>query len=347
MRKISLSELAKQLGVSKTLVSLVLNGKGDAYGISAETQEKVKEAAARLNYRPNRMARGLRTGQTNVIGLVVADISNPFYSRITRSIEDHAAAHGYNLICCSSEEDTEKEKRLVDMLVHEYNVSGLIVSTTQSTGEQFSQLRKEHIPFVLIDRNLPRLETNYVGVDNARGAYEATMHLIRSGYKRIGLLTISPQHLSTIRERAEGYKNALKKAGIRFDKKICRDIPFDTMRESVYAEMQRLVSPPHSVEAIFLVNNNLTAYALEYLQEAGLRVPQDIAIVSFDDVEYFRFSNPPVTAVEQPLQEIGAKAVEILMGEIKSGDKQMNPKQIILQANLIIRKSCGSFLKAK
>ncbi|MBI3511585.1 MAG: LacI family DNA-binding transcriptional regulator [Bacteroidetes bacterium] len=345
MKRISLNELAKQLNVSKTLVSLVLNEKGDAYGISKATQKRVIRKAAELNYRPNLMARGLRNGKSNVIAVIVADISNPFYSKISRSIEDSASRLGFQIIVSSTEENIIKEQRLVEMLVNEQNVNGIIVASTQNSSAKLNAFRRNGLPVVLIDRNLPNAELDYVGVDNYQGAYEATRHLLSLGYKKIGLLKISPSFLSTIKERTRGYEDALKDHGIRPDPQLIREIPFATMRSSTHREVRSLIAPPKSIEALFVVNSNLAAFAFEYIHETGLRVPQDIAVISFDDVEYFRFSNPPVTAVAQPLEEIGTKAVEMLMHQLNNKNKKIKPEKIKLETELIVRKSCGAFLK--
>lgn len=345
MKKISLDEVARSLGVSKTLVSLVLNNKGDAYGISKETQKKVLKKARELNYRPNLVARGLRTGQSNIIGLIVADIANPFYSKIARSIEDKAQRHGYHLMICSSDEDPERESGLIDLLIEGQNVNGLIISTTQQKTGQLTQLKKSGYPLVLIDRYLPQFSASYVGVDNFLGAQKMTEHLINLGYRKIGLLTITPNFLSSINDRVAGYKEALKKHNIRFDPKLVRDIPFNSIQESIGKELRDLMAPPHRVDAVFMLNNNLCAYGLEYLHEAGWRIPNDLAVVSFDDVEFFKFSNPPVTAVAQPLEAIGHKAVELLLEQIRHKGTQQKPKTIELDTELVIRRSCGYALK--
>lgn len=344
MKRISISELAKALKVSKTLVSLVLNGKGDAYGINKLTQKRVLRKAKQLNYRPNQIARGLRRGKSNVIAVVVADIANPFYSRISRSIEDYAGRHGYNIIVCSTEESAEKEHQLIDMLVNEQNVSGIIVSTTQEKSTQLVQLQKSGIPVVLIDRKSGNAQLDYVGVDNFRGAHDATKHLLSLGYRKIGLLKITPSFLSSIRERTKGYEAALREAGIKPDKNLMREAEFSALKSDVRKQVKDLLAPPRSVDALLVLNSNLAAYALEYINEAGLRIPQDIAVVSFDDVEYFSFTYPPVTAVAQPLEEIGRNAVELVVNRIKNENVQAKAKSVELKPEFVVRRSCGAFL---
>ncbi|HEU4719407.1 MAG TPA: LacI family DNA-binding transcriptional regulator, partial [Bacteroidia bacterium] len=240
MKKVSLNDLAKALNLSKTLVSFVMNGKGDAYGINPETQKKVQAMAKKMNYRPNLIARGLRTGKSNLLGLIVSDIGNPFYSRISRAVEAEAEKHGYYMMVCSTDENETREKRLVQMLLEEQGVNGLIISTSQHDPEYFRELKKSGYPLVLIDRSINGLKIDYVGVDNYKGGFEATMQLLNVGYKKIAMLRISPSFLSTINDRARGYMDALKERGIKPDPKLIREIPFDDIREKVFTAVREL-----------------------------------------------------------------------------------------------------------
>jgi LacI family transcriptional regulator len=342
MKKVDLDAVAKAVGVSKTLISLVLNNKGDQYGISAKTQKAVIKKAQELNYKPNLIARGLRTGKSNIIGLVVADISNPFYAKISRSIEELASKSGYNLIICSSEENEKKEEQLIEILIKGQNADGVIISSTQKTSAFFNRLQKEDTPFVLIDRYIPKLNSNYVTVDNFKGAFDVTEQLIDKGYKKIGMLTISPHFISSINDRVKGYKAALKKNHLTFNPKIVREIPFNDLYASIEKEINDLVSVPNTIDALFVVNNNLAVYCLEVIHKIGLNIPEDIALVCFDDLEMFKFCNPPITAVAQPVEEIGHKAFDILLEQMKNKGKvtKNNYQQIVLPTELIIRKSC-------
>lgn len=342
-KKISLADIANSLGLSKTTVSMVLNNQGDANGINKETQKRVQAKAKELNYKPNQIARGLRLGKSNTIGLIVADISNRFYARISRSIEDSASILGYNLMFCSSEEDATKESDLITIL-KERQVDGLILSSTQVSNEEILRLKQEDYPFVLIDRYFPRVSTNAVTVDNYKGAFDAVEHLIKAGYQKIAELKISPSHLSTIRDRDLGYKAALKKHNIRFNKNLIREIPFDNLKESVFKELKSLLMPPTSVDAIFVLNNNLAIACLECIREMNLRIPQDIALLSFDDLDIFKICHPPITAVAQPVEEIGKKAVDILIKAINNKGKTPQYEHVVLPTSLVVRESCGSYI---
>ena len=340
MKKISLSDIAIECKVSKTLVSMVLNGRGDAYGISKETQERVYAAAEKLNYKPNQIARGLRLGKSNTIGLVVSDIANPFYAKIARGVEDYASKSGYNLIICSSDESAEKEAALLRML-KERQVDGLLISTTFSSSKEIMSLIKESVPFVLIDRFFPHTDTHYVVIDNYKGAFDATEHLINLGYTRIAHMTVTPTHLTSLKERKRGYLDALKKHDMRINKRFICQIPYGDIKKNVYKELRELIASPNNVQAIFLANNNITVAFLECVNEMKLRIPHEIAIVSFDDIELFKVYYPPITAVAQPIDEICKRSVKTLLDEIKNHGEISERVRIKLEPKLIIRESCG------
>lgn len=343
MKKVSLNDIAKSLGVSKALVSMVLNHHGDKNGISQETQKRVWARARELNYQPNQIARGLRLGRSETLGLIVSDISNSFYARIARKVEDTARQHGYNLIFCSSDEDEQIEEKLINMM-RERQVDGLILSTTQHNGRLIEQLRRDRFPFVLIDRYLQGVEANSVTVDNFQGAYDATRHLLRGGFKRIALLKILPNHLSTIRDRALGYEEALHDGGVTVDRALIREIAYSNINEEVYAALHELMLPPHNIQAVITTNNSLATACLGYMNEAGMRIPQDLALVSFDDIDLFKYCYPPVTAVAQPVDELGERAVKMLLELIVDGEKA-GVRSVVLSPKLIKRRSCGSFLR--
>jgi len=338
VKKISLSDIARELGVSKTLVSLVLNGRGDEVGISKETQRRVVEMAEKMNYKPNLVARGLRLGASKTIGLIVPNIANPFFARIARVIEDESDRYGYRVMSVSSDEKPDKEMGLIKVLL-ERQIDGLIMATCLKERKEIRALQDDRIPFVLIDRHFPQMKTNYVVVDNRLGAYQVVDHLVRQGYRRIGLLRISPSYLMPIRMRYEGYRDALKEHGIRYDKRLVKEIPFDSIEEDMEQSLLELLKRPVNAEALFFLNNDLTVAGLNVIKKIGLRIPQDVAIVSFDDLLLFRLLYPSITAVAQPWKEMAREAVRILMKEIQAADKPVEKEQIILPPEVRIRKS--------
>ncbi len=339
-KKVSLADIAQNLGVSKTLVSMVLNGKGDENGISKKTQDRVMELANELNYKPNQFARGLRIGRSNTIGLLVSDISNPFYSKLARYVEDAVSEAGFNLMICSSDESEEKEMKLLEMLLNK-QVDGIILSSTLESTDHIESLQNENFPFVLIDRTYENYETHTVVVDNRSGAKEAVEHIIQNGHKKIAALIISPAHISTQIERLEGYKEALKSYQIPINEYYQKVI----QREDIYKNICQVIvewkNDRMMPTALFVSNNQIAIGCLEALRDNGLSIPRDISIVSFDDIDLFRLYSPPVTSIIQPINSIARNAVEILLGEIKSREtaETVTKKHKLLQANIVIRNS--------
>lgn len=336
-KKTSLADIAYALGVSKTLVSMVLNGKGDANGISKKTQEKVLELAKKLNYKPNQFARGLRMGRSHTIGLIVSDISNVFYSKIARYVEDKASTYDYNVIMCSSDENADKELKLAEMLL-EKQVDGLILSPTHDNLSRLNDLVADTVPMVLIDRTFNCCEKTHVIVDNIKGASDVAKCLADSGHRNIALFTITPTYLSTQVERREGFKKELERRNIHFDEAMSYEIPFDNINETICSIVKEWKSKGNMPTALFTANNLLALGCLECFRQNKVRVPQDISLVSFDDIDLFRFSSPSITAVAQPVEQISHKAVDLLMDSVKNTARQ-KIQRVCLKPKLQIRES--------
>lgn len=337
-KKVSIADIAKSLGVSKTLVSLVINGKGDAYGINPETQKKVLAKTKELNYTPNVLARGFRTGKTNTIGLIVSDISNRFYSRIARRVEDYAWSKGYSVIICSTDENVEKERRQIKLL-QERKIDGLIISTSQTQPDQFNQMIKSNFPHVLIDRVFETNNSPQVTVDNYGGAEIAAHHLLDQGLKNIAILSITPEHISTIEQREKGFIETITKANIKIPNHWHIKTPFAEMETAIDKTIEKLQNQNHLPEAIFALNNNLTSYCLSALKRLKISVPNDVALISFDDMLYFDFTNPSISAVAQPVEQIGEQAFDLLLKQINLVSKAEDHQTVILPVNLIVRES--------
>lgn len=341
MKITSLKDIASQLGVSTALVSIVLNNRGDEKGISAETQKKVWNLAEKLNYRPNHVARSLRLGNSKTIGLIIADISNVFYSVIAKSIEEKASQNGYSIMFMSSEENPKKEEEMLRVLINK-GVDGLILSTSFSDRNQMRKLRDSNIPFVLIDRYVPGVKTNYVVSGNYQGAFDMTEHLLSLGHTRIALLHVTPPHLTTMKHRILGYQEALRKNGHQVKSKLIKEIPYDNIKKNMERTLKELILV-EKIDSVFFLNNKLTLAGLEVLKRLNIRIPYDISIVSFDDIDLFSFSYPAITSVSQPKEEIGRVAFEVLLNQIN--DREAKMQQIVLPVKLNIRESCGSSMK--
>lgn len=336
MKRLQLEDLSKQLGYSKTLISMVLNGKGNQYGISKKTQAAVLDAVTQMNYTPNKFAKALRTGKSYFVGLIVTDISNPFYSTIAKSIESVLFGQGYNLMVCSTEENEEKEKSLVEMMLNQQGVDGLIVASTFKTPAFYEQPRFSRTPIVFIDRVLPLFNTNYVVIDNYGGSMELVNQLIQSGQKKIACFGITPSYLSTIEDRLNGCKDAMRRNGLTLDPNLIRYIGFDNIDADVEKTLKELQRDKNIPDAIFALNNHIAVALLRILKKKEFSaLASKIRIACFDDIELFNIIDQPVLSVSQPVNEIGKNASLILLDVIAG--KQMNKSNIVLSTKLINR----------
>lgn len=336
MKKISIKDIAIEAGVSTTTVSFVLNEKAKENRISDAVSERVKQVAGRLNYRPNHMARGLRTGQTKTIGLMVEDISNYFFANMAKMVEDEADKCGYKVLYCSTENSDAKAVELLDMLRHR-QVDGYIITPTRSLEKEIEVLQKDGKPVVLVDRYFPAVPTHYVVVDNFNAAYEAIRHFIGAGYRNAGIITTDSGQMQ-MQERLEGYLAAMKDHGLKTGRKLIRKISFQATREEAIGEIGEMISGMQKPAAVFFTTNYLGIYGLESVKKLGLRIPEDIAVISFDDHDLFRLHTPSITVVSQPVREIGRQAVDILMCALKG--QLTARRQVVLPVSLVVRDSC-------
>lgn len=336
MKRLQLEDLSKQLGYSKTLISMVLNGKGDQYGISKKTQALVLDAVAKLDYTPNKFAKALRTGKSYFIGLIVADISNPFYSTIAKNIEHVLFERGYNLMVCSTEENEEKEKRLVDMMLSQQGVDGLIIATTFKNSSYYDQPRFGRVPVVFIDRILPMFNANYVVIDNFGGSLEIVNKLIKKGSKTISCFSITPSFLSTIEDRVNGYKEALQRNNLKYEETLLKPIDFNHIEQDVRRSLTELLAAHPETDAIFTLNNHIATAILKVLREKEFeKYANKIRIACFDDIELFNLIDKPVSSVSQPIEEIGKSASTLILDIIDG--KQTGKSNIVLSTKVIER----------
>lgn len=328
MKKASLKDIAESLGVSKALVSLVLNGKGDERGINRQTQEKVKAKAKELNYIPNQYARGLRIGRTNTIGVIVPDISNIFYGKLCKAIEQEAYAKGFNLIISNTYEDSQKEKKLISDLINR-NIDGLILASSFDDKNEIDGLRQNDFPFVLIDRVFENFDVDAISVSNKKGAEKAVEFLYSKGVKKPVCFTISPVYVSSVSERIQGYLSAVKNPA---DAKLFQ-IPHDNIEEEVANALIEMKNQDY--DGVFCVNNNIAKALLKHLSKHGAST-ENIRIVSFDDIEVFDIAYPKVTSIAQPIEEMGRKAVSMLVDRFNNPEGHQ-PQHLILDTTLIER----------
>ncbi len=315
---------------------MVLNGKGNQYGISKKTQSAVLDAVSQLDYTPNKFAKALRTGKSYFVGLIVADISNPFYSTIAKNIEHVLFDRGYNLMVCSTEENEEKEKRLVEMMLNQQGVDGVIVATTFKDSSFYDQPRFAKTPLVFIDRLLPLFNTNYVVIDNYGGSLEVVTYLIKKGSKKIACLSITPSYLSTIEDRVNGYKDALLKNKLKQDDSLIKLIRFENINEDVDNALKELLTSHPDLDAVYALNNHIATALLKTIRKKEFEKHSDrLRIASFDDIELFNIIDKKVVSVSQPIEEIGKNA-SLLMLDIIDG-KQLNKSNVVLATKVIER----------
>ncbi len=337
-KKLLLADIANELGVSKTLVSLVMNNKANEQGINRKTQERVRKKLSEMNYQPDMLAQGFRTGKTKTIGLIVSDISNLFYSRIARIIEDHAWEKGYNVLICSTEENSLKEQEQIRLLVNR-KIEGLIISSSQEDTGAFDKLIESGLPHVMLDRTFSGMLSPAVSVDNFTGAKLAAEHLLEQGIKKIALVTISPEHISTISRRIQGFESALADAGITIPDEWYIRAPFHQIDQTLKEKLQLIIHSGNMPEAIFTLNNNLTSTCLKHLHNLSVKVPEQMALIGFDDVTYFSFTQPSISAIAQPTDQIAEKAFDLLLRQIEQKNIPQNERNIQLEVNIIIRES--------
>lgn len=329
-KRVSLKDIAQKLGVSTALVSYVLNNKKEGR-IGKEVAEKIRATAKKLNYRPNQLAKSLKTNKTFTIGLIVADIANPFFSTLARIIEDEAEKNKYTVIFASSDEKADRSQKLIDVLVDRH-VDGIIIAAAENTEQQIKQLKKRNIPFVLIDRYFADLNANYVGVNNYEAAYQATKHIIETGRKRIGMIGFKTT-LPNLEDRKKGFVQALEDHQMSSLKSSVVEVSVDATKEEVEQAIDRLLALPKPIDALFFASNKLSTFGLKYLNSLSVKVPNDLALCSFDESDATELFYAPLTHIRQPLREMGVLAVDRLM-KVIAGEKKI--AQVELEAKLIV-----------
>ncbi len=326
-------DVAKRAGVSPATVSRALSG---ARGVSEATRQRVLAVAQELQYSPNYIARSLKKRQTNTIALIISDITNPFFTTLARGVEDKASEHGFNTIFCNTDEDPRVEAAYVELMLRR-QVDGLLISSC-SDGRSLSLLSRRDVPVVLVDRKVKSSSWDCVVGDSEYGAYVLTKHLIEVHGKRKIAIISGPLVLSTSRERVEGYTRALKEAGVTPREEW---IFIGTYKEDFgYQATRRLLEYGPSVEAIFAGNNVIAVGAIRAARELGVRVPEDLALVTFDDFDLVSTLFPFLTAAKQPAYTMGTLAVEMLLERIR-GEKIRERREVVLRPEIIIRRSCG------
>ncbi|HZG87962.1 LacI family DNA-binding transcriptional regulator [Paenibacillus sp.] len=333
MPRVKMEDIAKMAGVSKSTVSQYLNKRYEF--MSAETKDRIEKVIRETGYQPNTLARGLKVKRTQTIGVIVANILHYYSTAVCRGIEDYCNQHGYNVIICNADDDPGKERGYIEMLLAK-QADGIICVTTGENNELLGDLVRRSYPLVLVDRKAEGIETDGVYSNNEQGAFDAVEHLIRQGHRRIALLSPEIHRVSTRRERYAGYAKAHRTHGIPLNDTYVRFVDEFSGLKALLQELLRLPEPP---TALFCSNDLSTVETLRALKETGIKVPERIAIVGFDDSPWTDLLEPPLTRVVQRTFEIGARSAERLLLKIEQPDA-VEPTVQIMDCELKIGGTC-------
>jgi LacI family transcriptional regulator len=326
----TIRDVAAAAGVSAATVSRVMNGKAD---VAADLRQRVLAAVSELGYRRNGPARSLRTRAALVLGVIISDITNPFFTAVVRGAEDQAQLAGYSVVLANADEDVAKEARYLEVAADE-QMAGVLLSPASPRRTSIDVLVERGIPVVTIDRRLTAAAVDSVTVDNHSAARKAAQHLIDQGCRRVGIVA-GPVQTTTGASRLAGYRAALRAAGRTVDASLVAYADFRT--EGGYVATRTLLRQRQPPDGLLFSNNLMTVGGLRAIAEAGLAIPDDIAIVGFDDAIWTTALRPPLTVVAQPTYEIGQTAAQLLLRRIE-GEK-FPPRRVVLRAELIVRAS--------
>lgn len=336
---VTIKDIAALAGVSFSTVSLVLNGKASENRISEDLEKKIIAIAKELNYRPNTLARSLRRGVTNTIGFVISDVSNIFFIKLARYIEKEAMKYGYRVFFASTDEKDSKCIEVIDTFLNQ-QVAGLIIIPAQGLEEKINQLSNAKVPFVLVDRYFPKINANYVIMNNWQSSYDATDYLIKKGKRRIATFSYATDFFH-MAERLDGYKAALKSNNIRFDKRLVLEVPFldnDKSAELLKEYIPHLVEDL-KIDAIYFQTNSTAIPGIQILYERYIKEGKQISVICFDDNDFFKLLQPPINSLLQPVEEMGIESVRILIDEIKNKRANRMKSKTVYSAKLVERNS--------
>jgi LacI family transcriptional regulator len=334
----TIHEVAKRAGVAAITVSRVINNSGYA---SQEVRERVMATVKEMGYVPNRLASSLRSRRTNVLALVLTDITNPFFTVAARGVEDIASKAGYTVIFCNTDEDRQKEKKYVEVLMQN-RVDGIILVPSGFDSESVETLQQNGIPVVVMDRSVTGQSVDQVRCDSFEGAYKLTRLLIGLGHTQIALLN-GPENVSTASDRLSGFKQALDESGLDSLKQVHLAGAFT--RASGYEMTRQALALSPRPTALFAANNFIALGTLRALEESQVRVPADMAVVTFDDLPESLVITPFLTVAAQPVYEMASKATELLINRL-AGNAGEGFDEIIFPTEIIVRQSSGGVIQS-
>ncbi len=332
----TINDVAKKAGVSITTVSYVLTGKRF---VSEDLQKRVRNAMKEVGYRPNKLARSLRVGKTDTIGLIIPDSSNLFFAEFSRHIEDIGFANHYTVILCNSDDNPVKQNEYLDVLITK-QVDGIIFTSVNNAKSDIQILFDANIPFVIVDRD-DGMNADTVLVDNFAGGYEAASYLISLGHTKIACIT-GPSAVNPSANRYKGFLKALDENGIRIPNDYVKSGDFRYM--SGEQAMTKLLNLPDPPTAVFVCNDMMAIGAIRAIQLANLKVPNDISVIGFDNIPISDAISPALTTIAQPINEIAEKAMSILFSRMQ-GEAVSSFERVILKTKLVVRDSTSAYIK--
>lgn len=326
----TLADIARRANVSVATVSRALNGSGY---VRPELRERILAIARELNYVPNRMALGLLTKRSQLALLLVPDVTNPFFAAVVRGVEDALAAQGFQLVVGNTDDNPYKERNYLRRALG-HAVDGVIAIVASSAASDSAHWRQLGVPLVLVDRACEGVEADVVSSNNESGAYQATRHLLALGHQRVASIT-GPLRLQTARDRLAGFQRAVREYRVPADQVAV--VEGDFREEGGYRAMRELLRRQPPPTAVFAANDVMALGALAALEEAGLRVPEDVAVAGYDDIPYALRVRPKLTTVAQPKYEMGAAAAELLLQRLTDPERPV--QRVLLEPRLVVRES--------
>jgi LacI family transcriptional regulator len=332
---VTIRDVAQRAGVSSMTVSRVIN---ESTRVSPETRSRVERAISELGYVPSRLARGLSAQRTGTVAVIVPDVANPFFTLLVRGAEEVARRAGYRAILCDTRADLAVEREVIEEMIA-HRVEGIAIApVSDRSRDQLRRLVKFGIPFVLVDRTVPGIDADAVLGDSGDGAERLVQHLIALGHRRIGLIVESDE-VSTARDRRRGYEAAHRAAGLVLDPALVVETSVDP--DGGFDGMRRLLELEERPTAVFTVNNLVALGSIEAVRAAGLDVPEDVALVCFDDIEYASRLYPFLTVMEQPAETFGTLGAQLLLERIQRRAPE-RARVVVLPAEFVVRRSCGA-----
>ncbi|SDT36545.1 transcriptional regulator, LacI family [Mucilaginibacter mallensis] len=333
-KKITIDDIARALNVSKTAVSFAINGKASEKLISVELENRIMSYIEEVGYRPNHFAQGLRTGKTKMIAMMVEDISDPFFSAIARLMEEAAYKREYKILYSSTENDHQKTRDLIDAY-RGMQVDGYIIAPPLGIENELKGLTDDGYTVVLFDRTLPGIELNSVVVDNYTSSYSAVNYLLNNGYENIAMITLLSEQIQ-MAERRLGYLSAVTEAGRPY---LLKRIAYHDQQEHAIFEIEEFLKAHQQIDAVFFATNYIADSGLEAIRNLMLQIPDDIAVIVFDDDNFYRLHTPSITAIAQPIKEISEQVINMILKLLASPVPARSVNSIVLPTKLMIRNS--------